>query len=939
MKKILCTILIWILLTSTLTLIPQQVHAEDLPTYQNQGQNKTTIRPGESITLSAQGRDNDGLQWSWLATNETGRWVNISGWWNRNWGYSKKIVIDHTKIQSNLTDFPIIVNITSPDFITHAQTDGDDFVFISGDNTTKYDHEIESYTSTTGKLIAWVKIPSLSSTSDTNIYVYYGNPTCNNQQNVAATWSNGFIMVHHMTGGSYTELKDSTSNHWDITSAVGDPLYNQDGKIGSCVKLYPPYITDYLKVGDFRLPADSTYTASAWVDIDLGLSSRYIFSGDSNHVISMDSDTTGKFRTYADTDTDFAYCYSTTRANWDTWYHVCARVDSVNKQLALFINGTNEATDTFTGAVVPENIGLNIGANRTEANCMYGRIDEIRISNTARSDAWIKTEYAMMASSNTFLSTGVEQTPRGGGRYGSPKQMQGTTQWQWSNFTWQNSLFTQEKRVGWRIYFEDTLGNTIGTPIMSFMIIDSPPNTPSQPQGQTSGYVETEYSFTVNGVIDPNGDDVAYWFDWGDGTNSGWTAFHPSGTGASATHIWQTTGSYTVRVKAKDVYSRESSWSPGLNLEITPLPLPQLTVNMLSSVQEGDAFHVQVTGNGVPLMGALVLFSEGTYYTNTVGMVNLTAPLVSSTREYTITVSHDQFLGKIMTLIVINIEEELEGENGWIYGRVYDTDHQIILDVTVSVKVTETTTQKVSTGEQGYSVLVPMGVYTVIVSKKGYLSDSISGVIVQKNEATEVNFVLTMIPRYPSGEPVKDEQRDLIETVITMGISNEKVGSTVDCVLRLQTYNITLYVENLRVNVTMINQTEVSLKIGGEDLPGTVIALRLFSEGDVADVDIMYDGARIDRVSFADIFSFVGNGSEAKYTRVLSKNETGEVMYCLIYVPHFSEHDITIRTIQEAVLIIGGVVAVVLYLVVCVMVASSFLYPVFSGTIMRRRRK
>jgi len=49
------------------------------PQWQNQGQNKTTIQPGESISLYAQGKDETALDWAWLATNETGVWQNFTG--------------------------------------------------------------------------------------------------------------------------------------------------------------------------------------------------------------------------------------------------------------------------------------------------------------------------------------------------------------------------------------------------------------------------------------------------------------------------------------------------------------------------------------------------------------------------------------------------------------------------------------------------------------------------------------------------------------------------------------------------------------------------------------------------------------------------------------------------------------------------------------------
>jgi hypothetical protein len=65
-----------------------------------------------------------------------------------------------------------------------------------------------------------VNITHLSSTSDTILYLYYGNSTCSSQQNVAGTWNNGFKAVYHLKESWSTTtgyFKDSTTNHQDGT--------------------------------------------------------------------------------------------------------------------------------------------------------------------------------------------------------------------------------------------------------------------------------------------------------------------------------------------------------------------------------------------------------------------------------------------------------------------------------------------------------------------------------------------------------------------------------------------------------------------------------------------------------------------------------------------------------------------------------------------------
>ncbi len=60
-----------------------------------------------------------------------------------------------------------------------------------------------------------------------------------------------------------------------------------------------------------------------------------------------------------------------------------------------------------------------------------------------------------------------------------------------------------------------------------------------------------------------------YFWEWGDGTNSGWIGPYISGKTITVSHSWAARGVYFIRVKAKDVYGYESSWSNTLKVSIT----------------------------------------------------------------------------------------------------------------------------------------------------------------------------------------------------------------------------------------------------------------------------------------------------------------------------------------------------------------------------------
>jgi hypothetical protein len=53
---------------------------------------------------------------------------------------------------------------------------------------------------------------------------------------------------------------------------------------------------------------------------------------------------------------------------------------------------------------------------------------------------------------------------------------------------------------------------------------------------------------------------VYYYIDWGDGTTSDWLGPYKTGVEATTTHSWSEEGTYTVKIKAKDVPGDESDW-------------------------------------------------------------------------------------------------------------------------------------------------------------------------------------------------------------------------------------------------------------------------------------------------------------------------------------------------------------------------------------------
>jgi hypothetical protein len=88
------------------------------------------------------------------------------------------------------------------------------------------------------------------------------------------------------------------------------------------------------------------------------------------------------------------------------------------------------------------------------------------------------------------------------------------------------------------------------------------PRVPQVPNGPDTGWKDSVCTFSTSGT-DPDGDDVAFRFDWGDGNTSRWSALLPSGSAVSDTHAWLEAGTFPVRAMARDIKGLISDWSDG----------------------------------------------------------------------------------------------------------------------------------------------------------------------------------------------------------------------------------------------------------------------------------------------------------------------------------------------------------------------------------------
>jgi hypothetical protein len=337
------------------------------------------------------------------------------GWYNTNWQQRKKITIHAAGVSADLTDFPLLIYLGSDgDLAADAQDDGDDIIFTASDEVTRLSHEIEYFDGATGNLTAWVKIPSLSSTTDTEIYMYYSNAGAANSENVTDVWDVNYKMVQHLEETSGTH-NDSTQYNNDGTAMITPPgTQNAMGKIDGATELDG---NDYISLtaSNSILPSNVNFTVSAWAKLDTVRAGTYapnrIFTilenaTNSNFALGVSSDSKiAGFTRNGGTAVEF----KGDTINTGQWYYFTLVKQGTTHQLYLNASTSGGAVN-YTPTNQPSSDNAAIGQDTFSGSRFWdGIIDEVQVSDIARTPDWITTSYNNQVNPAGFYTLGPEE--------------------------------------------------------------------------------------------------------------------------------------------------------------------------------------------------------------------------------------------------------------------------------------------------------------------------------------------------------------------------------------------------------------------------------------------------------------------------------------------------------------------------------------------------
>ena len=337
-----------------------------------------------------------------------GPWTVDSVSYNRR----KKITIDgDTYISGNLTDQAVAVNIDSgeTDFWAEAPTNGDEVRFTKSDGSTLCKFQVESFDATGDDAWFHVKIPTLSSSVDTDIYMYYDPDTPSDGEDKENVWDASYDGVWHFNEDQAEgAFDDATSNNINGTNS------GSTNETGAKIDNGRSFVTnDSISLGDVLEFGSSSVVVEGWIDLNShttnqGFMGKYQSTGTLRAWFFYCQGGELKFLTSYNGSSLKSTVTTGTPISIDTTYHIAVVKNGTG--VTFYVNGSVAADD---GAAVDATIFNNtepVYFGKLSSSYLNGWMDEFTISiGTTRSADWIEARY--QSGLGTWLTVAAEEGP------------------------------------------------------------------------------------------------------------------------------------------------------------------------------------------------------------------------------------------------------------------------------------------------------------------------------------------------------------------------------------------------------------------------------------------------------------------------------------------------------------------------------------------------
>jgi len=235
-------------------------------------------------------------------------------------------------------------------------------------------------------------------------------------------------MMQHMSDATTSTILDSTQYGNNGTKKAANEPQEVAGAVGKAQQFDGS--NDYVNVGNSNKYLGGNFTIGVWANAGIKdwhyILGNGIYNEENAFAIALREDfpSTG-YSVYYDTTGGNPKTLPSGVSDTGVWKYITVTYD--NSSLKIYIDGVFKASASRSGTFVSGN--LWIGSYGGDQRYFNGTIDEVRISNVARSANWILAGYELVMNQSTYVTWGAATTCP------CPPTIANTTGPFWANFT------------------------------------------------------------------------------------------------------------------------------------------------------------------------------------------------------------------------------------------------------------------------------------------------------------------------------------------------------------------------------------------------------------------------------------------------------------------------------------------------------------------------
>ncbi len=348
-------------------------------------------------------------------------------WWNDDFAFRVAVIVDATALNDDLRNFPLpVAPHRAPGFDFSAASASAADVRVVNDDGNDLDFEVDKWAA--GDTALWVRVPTLTAGRVHRGWIYFGNSSAASAEDEPAVWgaANHELVLH------LPAVHDSAGN----SMSFGTTNISLGAGIVADAARFDGSSSRFKVTNTGQLAAANDFTVEGW----LRPRDPFDGAGATQALLSRFSDGEHNFGVFLVgagfgsnapagslvmklENGEYGYTASPPRA-WQAgqWVHFAFVVDTGDlTENKLYLDGalvtsthggqSNPSADLdFSGGDLLLGSGDLDSSNGGGSAFFSGRLDEVRLSRTKRSAAWIDMQVAVMRGERVYYGA-VESAP------------------------------------------------------------------------------------------------------------------------------------------------------------------------------------------------------------------------------------------------------------------------------------------------------------------------------------------------------------------------------------------------------------------------------------------------------------------------------------------------------------------------------------------------